>query len=220
MKFKYLLEVGLINTLRLNFYYYPIKLALQFPIIASRHLRIRSLRGKITHLRPTTASVILGFDTIGIFDNKKSRSIWQVSQDAEIIIKDKMSFGNGFKLCISGGGKLLIGSRLSMTGQSTIICRKEIEFGDRNLLSWDILIMDTDSHQIYHGQRLKNPDKKITIKDNVWIGCRSTILKGSVIPEGCVIAAGTIVSRELEFSKCIYGDNPIRVLKSNIHWEV
>ncbi|MDE6697157.1 MAG: acyltransferase [Muribaculaceae bacterium] len=218
MKIKKIFEIGLINTFRLNFHYYPLKQAIKFPIIASRHLRIRQLEGKITHLQQKTASVRLGFDTLGIFDNKKSRSIWEVSRNSEIVIKDRIAFGNGFKLSMNGG-RLLIGSNLIITGNSTIICCKRIEFGDNDLISWDVLIMDTDFHKIYSDGCLTNTNKKITIKDNVWIGCRNTILKGSVIPEGSVIAAGSILTQELKMPNCIYGGIPIKVLKSNINWE-
>lgn len=113
----------------------------------------------------------------------------------------------------------MIGSNLTITGSSTIICYKEIEFGDNNLLSWDILIMDTDFHKIYSDECLTNTEKKVTIKDNVWIGCRSTILKGSIIPKGSVIAAGSIISQQLKTTNCIYGGSPTKVLKANINWK-
>lgn len=98
MNLKKILEIGILNTLRLNFHYYPLKQAIKLPIIASKYVRIRQLAGKITHLQPKTASIRLGFDSVGIFDNKKSRSIWQLSKNSEIIIKDRLLFGNGFKL--------------------------------------------------------------------------------------------------------------------------
>lgn len=79
--------------------------------------------------------------------------------------------------------------------------------------------MDTDFHKISRGETVTNSDKKVTLKDNVWIGCRSTILKGTVIPRGAVVAAGSIVSSELESPHCVYGGNPIKVLKSDIHWQ-
>lgn len=38
---------------------------------------------------------------------------------------------------------------------------------------------------------------KITIKDYVWIGVNATILKGVTIGEGAVVAAGTVVRKDV-----------------------
>ena len=219
MRLRKILEIGIINTLRLNLYYYPLSEALKFPILASRHLRIRQLGGTLKHLNPKTASIRLGFDSVGIFDNKKMRSIWEISNESKIIIKGSLSFGNGFKLSV-GGGTLTIGDNLRITGNSTIICNKYIEFGDNDLLSWDVLIMDTDFHKIYCNHNITNQDKKVIIQDKVWIGCRVTVLKGSIIPKGSIIASGSIVSKELINEYSIYGGNPLKILKSDINWEL
>lgn len=46
----------------------------------------------------------------------------------------------------------------------------------------------------------KNPDddEDVIIKRDVWIGANTTILKGVTIEEGCVIAAGAVVTKNTE----------------------
>ncbi len=89
------------------------------------------------------------------------------------------------------------------------------------MLSWDILIMDTDLHKIYNKDRqLINPNRKITIGNNVWIGCRTTVLKGSTIPAGSVIAANSVVSGSLVEDHSIYCGIPCKQIKSSIYWKL
>ena len=45
---------------------------------------------------------------------------------------------------------------------------------------------------------------------------QAIILKGSVIPENTVIAAGTIISKKLTDSNCIYGGSPVSKLKDDL----
>lgn len=61
-------------------------------------------------------------------------------------------------------------------------------------------------------EKLPENDAPVTIKDDVWIGANVTILKGSTIERGCVIAAGAVVNSSLS-PYCIYGGVPCRFLK-------
>lgn len=49
-----------------------------------------------------------------------------------------------------------------------------------------------------------NPDKEVIIGKHVWIGCNSTLLKGTEIPNDSVIAAGSIISKKLMDSNVVY----------------
>jgi acetyltransferase-like isoleucine patch superfamily enzyme len=52
----------------------------------------------------------------------------------------------------------------------------------------------------------------ISMKDNVWVGFNSTILKGVKIGKGAVIAACSVVTKDIpEF--CIAAGNPAKVIK-------
>lgn len=53
--------------------------------------------------------------------------------------------------------------------------------------------------------------KKITIEDNVWIGMRAIVLPGVHIGEGAIIAAGSVVVKDVPpFS--IVGGNPAKIV--------
>lgn len=65
----------------------------------------------------------------------------------------------------------------------------------------------------YKSIQLPDISKKIEIKDNVWIGANSSILKGVKIGEGAVIAAGSIVTKSIPPYE-IYGGIPAKKLKN------
>ena len=78
--------------------------------------------------------------------------------------------------------------------------------------------MDTDYHKIYNEDHLCiNEDIPIVFGDKVWIGCRSTVLKGTHVPLGVIIAFGSVVTGNLERNNCIYTDKI--VLKERVFWE-
>ncbi len=54
--------------------------------------------------------------------------------------------------------------------------------------------------------------KKIVIKDFVWCGLNVTILSGVTIGEGAIIAANTIVTKDVP-PYAIVGGNPARIIK-------
>ena len=58
----------------------------------------------------------------------------------------------------------------------------------------------------------KGINKDIIIKENVWIASYAFILPGVVINEGAVIAAGSVVTKDVP--KCaVVGGNPGRIIK-------
>ena len=55
-------------------------------------------------------------------------------------------------------------------------------------------------------------DDDIRVQEDVWIGSRAIILKGVTIGKGSIVAAGSIVTRDVE-PYSIVGGNPARFIK-------
>ena len=60
--------------------------------------------------------------------------------------------------------------------------------------------------------KLPENDLDIIIKDDVWIGANVTILKGITIESGSIIAAGTLVNKDVS-QNSIVGGVPAKHLK-------
>ena len=55
--------------------------------------------------------------------------------------------------------------------------------------------------------------KPVTIGHNVWIGGRSVILPGVTIGDGAIIAAGSVVTKDVP-ANTIYGGNPAKLIRT------
>lgn len=68
-----------------------------------------------------------------------------------------------------------------------------------------------------NGQAINHPEK-IAIGNHVWIGCRCTILKGSVLPDNSIIGARSLINRPIKGERTIIGGSPAKVLKTDVDW--
>jgi len=102
--------------------------------------------------------------------------------------------------------KIIIGDNVGISGGS-ICAENSIIIGSNTLIGSNCDIIDTDFHPIKYQRRLSNPNsgasKPIRIGKNVFIGTRSIILKGVSIGDNSVIAAGSVVSKNVP-SNSIY----------------
>lgn len=165
--------------------------------------------------RLPVGAIQIGFYGVGIADYRYERSIWQNFGTVEF--KGKAYLGSGSR--ISNSGHLTMGDGVSITANSAIVCHKSVKIGADALISWDVLIMDTDFHKIYDFQGTHvNEPKEIIIGDHCWICSRSLVLKGANIPSNSIIAANsTITGKNIEKEGCIIGSNAV-IIKENIKW--
>ncbi len=207
-----------LQTLRFNFKYFPFKQAIRFPVFVASQVQLNQLSGTVSiEGRLWPGKVKIGYGEVGIFDRKQSRSIWQVS--GKVIFKGHSDIGHGSKISVSEEGTLILGENFNISAETSLICQRKIEIGADCMLSWDVLLMDTDLHTIKNkAGNIINAPKPIIIGPNVWIGCRTTVLKGTHIPPHAIIAAGSILSKPLEGKEAIFGGNPVRVLKEEVSW--
>ncbi len=219
---RFLFRLGWFKTLYFNFRYLPFSQAIKLPVLLARTTYLRELKGKIQFNIPIkTGLVKIGFGQVGIFDQKKSRSIWEVSENGLVVFNGSCHLGHGSKLSVGKNGKVTFGNHFIITAESSIVAHKEIYFGNHCLLSWDTLIMDTDFHEIINDkQEVINPCTPIWIGDHVWIGCRCLILKGAKIPSFSVIGATTTINKEFEQEHALYAGNPAKIVKEQISWRM
>lgn len=110
-----------------------------------------------------------------------------------------------------------IGRNVGMVGTS-ITCRTtSITVGDGSMIAPNVIIVDSDFHAIWPPQnRIFNmaydSDRPVTIGRNVWVGMNSLILKGVNIGDNSVIAAGSIVVKDIP-ANVLAGGNPAQAIK-------
>ena len=63
--------------------------------------------------------ISIGYGEVGIFDMKRSRSIWQVY--GEVVFKGKANIGHGSKISVDKNGTLELGNNFKTTAESAIV---------------------------------------------------------------------------------------------------
>lgn len=118
--------------------------------------------------------------------------------------------------CLTGNSRIRIGKDCGLSG--TVICSAvSVTIGDRCLAGADVTIFDTDFHpHAAENRRYAVPDwseisAPVTIGDDVFIGTRAIIQKGVTIGNGAIVAAGSVVTKDVP-AGAIYGGNPARLL--------
>ena len=119
-------------------------------------------------------------------------------------------------LSVTGNGCLCIGKNSGFSGVQ-ICCNNKITIGKNVWVGTNVTIYDTDFHPIDPYERLKIPNAtaksaEVVIEDGVWIGANAMILKGVHIDRCAVIAAGSIVTKDVP-AFTIYGGNPAKLIK-------
>lgn len=175
------------------------------------------------------AKIIFTLNGVSFGRKLKVRGFLNVSvtRKGSVLIGNNLSINSGNNHNIIGrqqrtifwvDGKLLIGNNTGISG-TAIICNYDIEIGNNVKIGGNTVLYDTDFHSLDVDTRNdKTKDKKkakcqkVTIKDNVFIGAHSTILKGVTIGKNSIIAASSVVSKSIPDNE-IWGGNPIKFIK-------
>lgn len=124
----------------------------------------------------------------------------------------KSSVFYGGDIIIFKGAKLTIGDTF-INSDCKIRCHQSISIGNGCAISHDLTVMDSDAHYL-NGEKKTNP---IVIEDHVWIGSRVMILNGVRVGEGAVIAAGSVVTKDVPAHAVVAGV-PARIINDYVEW--
>ena len=200
------------------FRFLPFHEAVHLPVLLSRGVEIHACnRGCFEFVD----GVRYGLVEIGYVDNSTNhdrRSSLNIQGLIRINGLGFHLFGAGLDLYVTKGGVFDVGNDFGVSVAAKIKVVKEVCVGDDNMWSYGNSIMDTDSHSIYdEGGNLINPNRKVKIGNHVWMGCHCIILKGSTIPDGSIVAAGSVISKTITEENCIISEKGI--IKRNVTWD-
>jgi len=118
-------------------------------------------------------------------------------------------FYSGVRLEVGRGAVIRIGNGTYLNRRTLVVAHDRVEIGKLCKIAWDVVIMDTDQHVI---PQIENRNLPVVIGDEVWIGCRAIILKGVTIGSRAVIAAGSVVTKDVPPDSIAAGV-PARVIR-------
>lgn len=134
---------------------------------------------------------------------------------SRLIIQKPFTISTGADIYIGEGAELELGGGYIMNS-AHIRCLKKIKIGEDVAIARDVIILDSDRHEILYDGYVQT--KEISIGNHVWIGSRVTILKGVKIGDGAIIAAGSVVSKDVP-AKTLVGGIPAKIIKDNVTWK-
>lgn len=170
-----------------------------------------------------TSQIIIEGDTdfeIGtnLFKGSKAETLVRMGKDAKWYIKHGGYLFYGTTLEVKSNAVLETGYFSANTG-SVIISAKKIVFGEDVMIGRNVMIYDSDFHQILD-ENLNpiNSPKEVVIEDHVWLTANININKGVRIGQGSIIASQTVVNGDIPKYSFVAGQSVGKVLKENVSW--
>jgi acetyltransferase-like isoleucine patch superfamily enzyme len=127
-----------------------------------------------------------------------------------------LELGDNFKVwsghrqtLISGGGRIRIGDRVFINCGTVLLSVLEVTIGDDVALANEVYIMDSNSHGVEGRDHVEAP---VHIGDGTWVGARAMILPGVTIGKRVVVAAGSVLTRDVPDEVLVAG-NPAQVIR-------
>lgn len=150
-----------------------------------------------------------------------------ISKSAKIVkLGNNIAFNNydgpswNSKCCIQvkEGGCLIVGDNSGFNGVF-LYCTKSIKIGKNVKVGGGSMIFDTDFHPIDYIKRRvgfqETGKRSVVIEDDVFIGTRCIICKGVTIGARSIVAAGSVVVKDIPSDE-IWGGNPAKLIRKQV----
>ena len=133
----------------------------------------------------------------------------KIGCDSAVFLSCKFDAAGGFKM----------GNNSVINNNCRLDTRGEIEIGNNVSISNDVIILTAD-HDL-NSSSFESRNKPVIIMDYVWIGTRAMILPGVIVEEGAVIAAGAVVTKNVDKYTVVGGvpARPIGKRSSNLDYK-
>ncbi len=204
------------KTIIINFKLLPFKQAIRMPILIYGNAVFRSLKGKIIL---KGKKIYPGMISIGAYN-------WHPGQftpvtltiDGTIYIEEYCGIGMGTYILVAEGATLKIGPHTIIGSNNKIMCFDSITFGKNCRIPWETQFTDTSFHYVEKDNVIPPLTKPIILGDYCWIGNRTTISKGTILPNYSIVASNSVVNKD--FSDCgeccFYVGSPAKLKGTNM----
>lgn len=163
---------------------------------------------------------------------------------SHILIGDFCQFNENTEIRVFDNASLKIGVHCTVGKNSFISSARTVIIGDRNWFGFNTFLVNerygrivigndcmfsnyvkfrSDSgHSLFDLEIKKDVNamhkNEIEIKDCVWIGLDVIVLGDSVLEEGSVVGAGSLIKKEYP-GHCVIVGNPAKIIRKNIVWD-
>jgi acetyltransferase-like isoleucine patch superfamily enzyme len=110
------------------------------------------------------------------------------------------------------GGRLELGHGVFINYGTTISAHELVIIGNDCQIGQEVIVNDNDYHDLID-KRKTPPSRPVILEDRVWLGARVIVLKGVRIGHDSVVAAGSLVSKDIPPCSLAMG-SPARVVRT------
>lgn len=154
--------------------------------------------------------------------------IYNMGPDSNDISIGEGSLIRGELLRFAHGGRIAVGRHCYVGEGTRIWSGAGITIGDHVLIAHNVSIFDNLTHPMDwqdrrrhfaaiastgHPRDINLDDQPVEIGEDAWIGAHALILRGVTIGPRAIVAAGSVVTRDVP-ADTIVGGNPATVLRS------
>ncbi|GIN74502.1 acetyltransferase [Bacillus sp. J14TS2] len=136
----------------------------------------------------------------------------QIRQQVSHIIGQELDEGFSLFLPFTAdfGKNIKIGKNVFINSGCRFQDQGQIIIGDESLIGHNVVFatINHDYNPLNRGTMYLKP---IVLKERTWIGSNSTILPGVTVGENAIVAAGAVVTKDVE-PNTIVGGNPAKVI--------
>lgn len=115
---------------------------------------------------------------------------------------------------------LFIGDHGTFGHARLIVANCDMVIGEDAQFSDEVVIQGSDQHPIFDldsGQLLNGQRHHVRLERHVWVGRRAMLMPDVTLGEGCIVAAGAVVTASVP-PHTVVGGVPAKILRERVRW--
>jgi tetrahydrodipicolinate N-acetyltransferase len=158
----------------------------------------------------------IGIGSFGL-TSRRDVTVIRIRPGASFVVDGQVNLHRGSRIVVDAG-RLEIGNQTMVNGLAKVLVNEGVRIGAGCNIAWNVQILDTDFHAVYVDGEPLPKAAPIDIGDRVWIGTNALVLKGVTIGDGAVVAAGSVVTRDVP-PKTLVAGVPAKPVRQVEHWQ-
>lgn len=179
-----------------NFKMLPFKQAIKLPFDFWGKVKFINLTGEIIL---DTNNIRRGMICIGLNHSTLFPSYTSIINiSGNITFNGTANIGRGIILEVNKGSKITVGNNVGIGALMKLISQECIVISENVSIGWECQILDSDFHFIRNiiTNEIKVRKSKVLIGKNVWIGNRTSLVKGCILPDYTIVASNSLCNKD------------------------
>jgi len=142
-----------------------------------------------------------------------------IEKNANLTLGKNVHIKNNTIIYVKQGAKLFIGDNCSLWHHNEITVGEKIIIGNDNIFAPYVYISDSNHEYSLSDILIRKQGMKSNITiigSNNWIARGVYILSGARVPDGCILAAGSIIIKEFTNVDMVIGGIPAKEIRSRL----